>query len=67
MKVRHILICLYWKDERRGMMEKPNVVFLFGNQWRAQAVGYAGDENVHTPNIDQISEESIRFTNAISG
>ena len=48
-------------------MQKPNVVFLFADQWRAQAVGYAGDENVITPNIDNIAKESISFTNAISG
>jgi len=45
----------------------PNVVFIFGDQWRAQATGYAGDPNVKTPNIDRLSEESVTFTSAISG
>lgn len=48
-------------------MKKPNVVFIFADQWRASAVGYAGDKNVKTPNIDMLKEESINFSNAISG
>lgn len=50
-----------------NFMQKPNVVFLFADQWRAQAIGFAGDENVKTPNIDNIAKESIVFSNAISG
>ena len=46
--------------------QKPNVVFVFADQWRAQAVGYAGNPNVQTPNIDQLASEGISFTNAIS-
>ena len=47
--------------------EKPNLVYVFGDQWRAQATGYAGDPNVKTPNLDKLSSESICFTNAVSG
>ncbi len=46
---------------------KPNVVFVFGDQWRAQATGYAGDPNVKTPNIDRLASESLSFTNAVAG
>ncbi len=46
---------------------RPNVVFVFGDQWRGQAVGYAGDSNVRTPNIDALATESVRFTNAVCG
>ena len=48
-------------------MAKPNVVFLFGDQWRAQATGYAGDPNVRTPNLDALARESVNFTNALAG
>ena len=35
---------------RREMTEKkPNVILVFGDQWRARALGYAGDPNVQTP------------------
>ncbi len=48
-------------------MKKPNVVFVFGDQWRAQATGYAGNSVVQTPNIDALAAESIDFTHAIAG
>lgn len=46
---------------------RPNVVFVFADQWRAQATGYAGDPNVKTPHIDRLAAESVNFTNAVSG
>lgn len=47
--------------------KRPNVVFIFADQWRAQATGYAGDPNVKTPNLDRLAAESVNFKNAISG
>lgn len=48
--------------------KKPNIVFVFADQWRGQAAGYAGDPNLQgkTPNLDQLSGESINLTNAVS-
>ena len=48
-------------------MSKPNVVFLLTDQWRLQALGYAGNSQVRTPNIDRLAGESVNFRNAISG
>lgn len=45
---------------------RPNVVFVFADQWRAQATGYAGDPNVRTPNLDQLAGRSVHFVNAVS-
>lgn len=50
-------------DETR----KPNLVFVFADQWRAQATGYAGDPNVKTPHIDRLAAESINCRNTVSG
>lgn len=49
-----------------GNRRKPNVVFLLADQWRAQAVGYAGDPNVRTPNLDMLADDSANFSNAVS-
>ncbi len=46
---------------------RPNIVFVFGDQWRAQATGYAGDPNVQTPHLDALARQSVNFTNAVSG
>ncbi len=47
--------------------EKPNVVFVFADQWRGQATGCAGDPNVRTPVLDRLARQSVNFTNAVSG
>jgi arylsulfatase A-like enzyme len=46
---------------------RPNVLFVIADQWRASATGYAGDPNVHTPNLDKLESASINFTHAVSG
>ncbi len=46
---------------------RPNVLWIFGDQHRAQATGYMGDPNVHTPHLDRMAQEGVRFTNAVSG
>ncbi|MHC4884695.1 MAG: sulfatase family protein [Planctomycetota bacterium] len=48
-------------------MKNPNIVFVFGDQWRAQACGYAGNPVVQTPRIDGLAKESIDFHQAVSG
>ncbi len=53
---------------RRASEKKPNIVFVFGDQWRAQATGYGGDPNLHgkTPNLDKLAAESVNLSNAVS-
>lgn len=46
--------------------QKPNVIYILTDQWRASAFGYSGDPNVQTPNIDKFSKESVNFANALS-
>lgn len=49
------------------MIDKPNVVFVFSDQHRAEATGYAGNRDVKTPNLDKLVTESICFSTAVSG
>jgi arylsulfatase A-like enzyme len=46
---------------------KPNLLFVFADQWRAQALGYAGDPNVKTPHLDRMAARGVNMTNAVSG
>ncbi len=46
--------------------EKPNVIYILTDQWRAEAFGYAGDKNVQTPYLDKFASEAVNFKNAIS-
>lgn len=52
-------------DTRR---RKPNLVFVFADQWRAQAAGHAGDSNLagKTPHLDRLAQESVNLVNAVS-
>jgi arylsulfatase A-like enzyme len=46
---------------------RPNVIWIFGDQHRAQALGHAGDPNACTPNLDRMAARGVRFTQAVSG
>jgi arylsulfatase A-like enzyme len=48
-------------------MKRPNVVFIFADEWRAQAAGYAGDSNCRTPRLDALAGESMNGVNAVAG
>lgn len=57
---------------KNGMLDltkkkKPNVLIIVTDQLRAQALGYNGDSNINTPNLDKLASMSVNFTNAVSG
>ena len=56
------------KSAQRDSIKKPNILFVFADQWRAQAAGYSGDPNLQgkTPNLDNLAGESVNLTNAVS-
>ncbi len=41
---------------------RPNVLIVFPDQWRRQAVGCYGDSVIRTPHIDRLAGEGVRFT-----
>lgn len=47
--------------------KKPNVLFVFADQFRRQATGFGGETNIQTPHMDRLASESIDFEYAISG
>jgi arylsulfatase A-like enzyme len=46
---------------------RPNVLWIFGDQHRAQATSYRRDPNVFTPNIDNLVREGTSFDCAVAG
>jgi len=42
---------------------RPNLVFLFSDDQTARAVGCYGNADVHTPHLDRLAREGVRFTN----
>lgn len=50
----------------KNMAQKPNVIYVFADQWRAQATGFNGDNNAMTPVLDKLATESVVFSTAVS-
>lgn len=50
-----------------GDDQKPNVIWFMVDQMRAQAMSFAGDPNLHTPNLDRLCRDGTWFKNAVSG
>jgi len=46
------------------MSDLPNILWIFTDQHRAQAMSCAGDVNIDTPHLDRLANEGIRFSNA---
>ena len=46
---------------------RPNVIWFFGDQHRAQALSRAGDPNVSTPHVDTLAAEGVEFPRALAG
>src|SRR5512140_1710471 len=46
---------------------RPNVIWIFDDQHRAQALSCMGDVNVNTPNLDALAAQGVNFTSAVSG
>lgn len=47
-----------------SIVKKPNILFIFADDQRADALGCAGNPYIQTPVIDQLAQEGVRFTRA---
>ncbi len=47
--------------------DRPNIIYVFADQWRVQDTGYAGNRQVRTPHLDSLAAQSINFTHAVAG
>jgi arylsulfatase A-like enzyme len=47
-------------------MNRPNLVYIFPDQFRQQAIGCMGADPVVTPNLDRLASEGVVFTHAVS-
>jgi len=47
-------------------LRKPNLVFMFPDQFRRQAIGFMKEDPVITPNLDEFASQSLVLTDAVS-
>lgn len=45
-------------------MSRPNIVWIFPDEWRHDAAGFAGNSIVQTPHLDALAARGVVFTNA---
>jgi arylsulfatase A-like enzyme len=45
------------------MTERPNVLFICADQWRADCISALGHPKVHTPNLDALAAGGVLFRN----
>ncbi|MEE2782610.1 MAG: sulfatase-like hydrolase/transferase [Pseudomonadota bacterium] len=50
--------------EGSSMPTQPNLLFIFADQHRHDAMGCAGNRLIETPNIDRLAATGVRFANA---
>ena len=46
--------------------KQPNILFLFPDQMRGQAMGCMGNPDVKTPNLDKLASEGLLFRNTFA-
>lgn len=47
-------------------MPPPDILWIVTTQWRAQALGSAGDRNARTPWLDGLASEAVNFRQAVT-
>ena len=47
-------------------MDRPNLLFIFPDQFRNASIGINGEDPVQTPNLDRLAREGMIISNAIS-
>jgi len=40
---------------------RPNLLFVFGDQWRAQATGFVGNGQIKTPHLDAMAQRGVDY------
>ncbi|MGI5899270.1 MAG: sulfatase [Christensenellales bacterium] len=58
---------MFEKQMYFSVHRRPNVIWFVTDQMRAQAMGFMGDENLRTPNLDNLARDGHAFTRAVSG
>ncbi len=51
---------------RRSEIDTPNIILLYVDQQRADALGAAGNPAISTPNLDRLADEGTMFTHCCS-
>jgi arylsulfatase A len=68
-KIKDFIIALVCAASLIGMTpaeDKPNIIIIFNDDQGYQDLGCYGSPDIHTPRIDQLAKEGMRFTDFYS-
>ena len=52
--------------KEKARERRPNILWIVTTQWRAQALGTAGDPNARTPHLDALAAAGVNYTQAVT-
>ena len=58
--------CALGQSAHESSAKKTNLLFVFADQYRKQAMGFMNEDPVITPNFDKFARQGLVFTNAVS-
>ena len=65
MKIKSALVCgVALAPLASFAQQKPNIIYIMTDQQSAIAMSCAGNNDLHTPNMDRLAEKGMRFENA---
>ncbi|GAB1450415.1 sulfatase-like hydrolase/transferase [Draconibacterium sp.] len=59
-----IILSLFFSLNVAFAQNRPNILFLFADDQRADALGCSGNVYIRTPNIDKLANTGVRFSNS---
>lgn len=51
--------------QQKAVSERPNIIFILTDDQRYDALGYAGNTLIHSPEMDRLAQEGTYFKNAM--
>ena len=67
MRYIFMIVCIFWScaacQAAAPTTQRPNLVLVFTDDQRYDAVGYAGNPSIHTPNLDRLARAGCWFRN----